>query len=243
VNAPATSASIAVPMWRHTTKRVARTPIGLVAAKSCSGRRRCTPSATMARRSPPSRTESPSMNDEEQVPPVTPAAAAGAEKTPVERLEALGVRGILRQLARDGQIIDVRCEMPLNATLGKRMPFARHRGQRRDTIAAWRGLPEDGTALTHRLTGHRSRSPTGCGRPETLPAGCRVGRTASVGPVISPPPPPRACRSRDPQLERTGGLHTEEHSNATRPSAAAPQCRLSSVSEAPPGPTGAAASA
>jgi hypothetical protein len=131
------------------------------------------------------------MNDEEQVPPVTPAAAAGAEKTPVERLEALGVRGILRQLARDGQIIDVRCEMPLNATLGKRMPFARHRGQRRDTIAAWRGLPEDGTALTHRLTGHRSRSPTGCGRPETLPAGCRVGRTASVGPVVSPLPLPR----------------------------------------------------
>ena len=29
-----------------------------------------------------------------------------------EKLEALGVRGILRQLARDGQIIDVRCEMP-----------------------------------------------------------------------------------------------------------------------------------
>src|SRR4051794_36698151 len=42
----------------------------------------------------------------------TPAAAADAETTPAERLEALGVRGILRQLARDGQIIDVRCEMP-----------------------------------------------------------------------------------------------------------------------------------
>src|SRR3954447_18116043 len=42
----------------------------------------------------------------------TPAAAADAETTPVERLEALGVRGILRQLARDGQIIDVSCEMP-----------------------------------------------------------------------------------------------------------------------------------
>jgi len=53
------------------------------------------------------------MNDEEQVPQAgTPAAAADAEKTPVERLEALGVRGILWQLARDGQIIDVRCEMP-----------------------------------------------------------------------------------------------------------------------------------
>ena len=53
------------------------------------------------------------MNDEAQVPQAgTPAAAADAEKTPVERLKALGVRGILWQLARDGQIIDVRCEMP-----------------------------------------------------------------------------------------------------------------------------------
>jgi hypothetical protein len=53
------------------------------------------------------------MNDEEQVPQAgTPAAAADAEKTPVERLEALGVRGILWQVARDGQIVDVRCEMP-----------------------------------------------------------------------------------------------------------------------------------
>ena len=35
-----------------------------------------------------------------------------AGETALEKLEALGVRGILRQLARDGQIIDVRCEMP-----------------------------------------------------------------------------------------------------------------------------------
>src|SRR5881227_2031624 len=54
------------------------------------------------------------MNDEEQVPEArTPAAPADAEETPVEKLESLGVRrGILRRLARDGQIIDVRCEMP-----------------------------------------------------------------------------------------------------------------------------------
>jgi hypothetical protein len=53
------------------------------------------------------------MNEEEQVPQVgTPAAAADAEKTPVARLEALAVRGILWQLARDGQISAVRCEMP-----------------------------------------------------------------------------------------------------------------------------------
>jgi hypothetical protein len=33
-------------------------------------------------------------------------------ESPVERLEALGVRGILMQLARNGQIAEVRCEMP-----------------------------------------------------------------------------------------------------------------------------------
>jgi hypothetical protein len=38
----------------------------------------------------------------------TPAKPASA----VEQLEALGVGGILWQLARDGQIVDVRCEMP-----------------------------------------------------------------------------------------------------------------------------------
>ncbi len=53
------------------------------------------------------------MNDEEQIPQAgTPAAPADAGETPLEKLEALGVRGILRQLARNGQIIDVRCEMP-----------------------------------------------------------------------------------------------------------------------------------
>jgi len=41
-----------------------------------------------------------------------PAAPAGVEETPIERLESLGVRGILWQLARDGQLIDVLCEMP-----------------------------------------------------------------------------------------------------------------------------------
>jgi len=53
------------------------------------------------------------MKDQEQVPQArTPAAPADAGETPVERLEALDVRGILRRLARDGQLIDVRCEMP-----------------------------------------------------------------------------------------------------------------------------------
>jgi hypothetical protein len=35
-----------------------------------------------------------------------------ARASAVEQLEALGVRGILRQLAKHGQIVDVRCEMP-----------------------------------------------------------------------------------------------------------------------------------
>ena len=50
------------------------------------------------------------MDHEEQVSQAGIPAAAGASA--VEELERLGVRGILRQLAQDGQIIDVRCEMP-----------------------------------------------------------------------------------------------------------------------------------
>jgi hypothetical protein len=53
------------------------------------------------------------MNDEERVSQArTPAAPSDAGKRPLEKLEALGVRGILWRLARDGQLIDVRCEMP-----------------------------------------------------------------------------------------------------------------------------------
>ena len=49
------------------------------------------------------------MNDQQRVPPAAPADTA---VTPLEKLESLGVRGILWQLARDGQLIDVQCEMP-----------------------------------------------------------------------------------------------------------------------------------
>ncbi len=53
------------------------------------------------------------MDHEEQVSHTgIPAAPAAAGASADEKLEALGVRGILRQLARDGQIADVRCEMP-----------------------------------------------------------------------------------------------------------------------------------
>lgn len=37
---------------------------------------------------------------------------AGDPAETVAQLEAYGVRGILRRLARDGQIVDLRCEMP-----------------------------------------------------------------------------------------------------------------------------------
>jgi hypothetical protein len=53
------------------------------------------------------------MDHEEQVSQAgTPAPPAAARASVVEKLEGLGVRGILWKLARDGQIIDVRCEMP-----------------------------------------------------------------------------------------------------------------------------------
>jgi hypothetical protein len=53
------------------------------------------------------------MDHEEQVSEAgIPAAAAPAGASVVEQLGALGVRGILRQLARNGQLVDVRCEMP-----------------------------------------------------------------------------------------------------------------------------------
>src|SRR3954464_10776693 len=61
----------------------------------------------------PSRSEKPRMDHEEHVSQAgIPAAAAAAGASAVEQLETLGVRGILRQLARDGQLVDIRCEMP-----------------------------------------------------------------------------------------------------------------------------------
>ena len=53
------------------------------------------------------------MNDEPHVPRVRiQVASADSGETPVEKLQGYGVRGILCQLARDGQLLDVRCEMP-----------------------------------------------------------------------------------------------------------------------------------
>jgi len=103
------------------------------------------------------------MNDEEQVPQArTPAADAG--ETPAERLKALGVRGILWQLARDGQIIDVRCEMPQCYC-----PRGRRDFERRSTRSTWQPtadhypklkmhggqLTRDNVRLAHRLCNQR----------------------------------------------------------------------------------------
>ena len=53
------------------------------------------------------------MDHEEQVSQAgSPTAPAATKASAVEKLEALGVRGILRQLAQHGQLVDVRCEMP-----------------------------------------------------------------------------------------------------------------------------------
>jgi hypothetical protein len=48
------------------------------------------------------------QNDSHAAPARQTEAAAAA----VQKLQELGVRGVLLQMARDGQIIDVRCEMP-----------------------------------------------------------------------------------------------------------------------------------
>jgi hypothetical protein len=102
---------------------------------------------------------------EEQLPQArTSAAPADAEKTPIERLEGLGVRGILRQLARDGQIIDVRCEMPQCYCFRGRRHF-----EPRSTLSEWSPtadhyprlkmhggqLRPDNVRLAHRLCNQR----------------------------------------------------------------------------------------
>ena len=50
------------------------------------------------------------MDQEEQL--AHAGNLAAAEASVAEKLAALGVRGILRQLALDGQLNEVRCEMP-----------------------------------------------------------------------------------------------------------------------------------
>ena len=105
------------------------------------------------------------MEDEEQVPRArTSRATADAGETLVEKLEALGVRGILWQLARDRQIIDLRCEMPQCYCFRGRSYF-----ERRSTRSDWEPtadhyprlkahgghLTPDNVRLAHRLCNRR----------------------------------------------------------------------------------------
>jgi hypothetical protein len=105
------------------------------------------------------------MNDEEQVPQArTQAAPADAGATAVEKLEALGVHGILWQLARDGQIIDVRCEMPQCYCFGGRSCFDPRSGRSDWSLTAdhyprlkMHGghLTPDNVRLAHRVCNQR----------------------------------------------------------------------------------------
>jgi hypothetical protein len=82
----------------------------------------------------------------------------------VEKLENFGVRGILLQLARDGQIVDVRCEMPqCYCFRGRRhfesispgaewMPTADHYPRLKMHGG---GLTPDNVRLAHRLCNQR----------------------------------------------------------------------------------------
>lgn len=64
------------------------------------------------------------MDQEQHVSRVGPRRApAAAKASAVQRLEDLGVHGILRQLAQQGQIVDVRCEMPQCYCPGGRRHF------------------------------------------------------------------------------------------------------------------------
>jgi hypothetical protein len=111
-------------------------------------------------------TESSSTNDAKQLPQArTRAAPANAGKTPLEKLESLGVHGILWQLARDGQLIDVRCEMPQCNCFRGRSYFA----PRSEGYSDWEAtadhyprlkmhgghLTPDNVRLAHRLCNRR----------------------------------------------------------------------------------------
>jgi hypothetical protein len=70
---------------------------------------------------------------------------AAGRTSAVEQLEALGVRGVLWQLAKDGQIVGVRCEMPqcYCFPIGLRRPTttrgsSRMEGSSLRTTSGWR---------------------------------------------------------------------------------------------------------
>jgi hypothetical protein len=105
------------------------------------------------------------MNERTQIAePRTPAAQGDAVANAVQRLADLEVRGILMQLARDGQLIDVRCEMPQCYCFRGRRHF-----DPRSTLSDWIPTPDhyprlrahgghltrDNVRLAHRLCNRR----------------------------------------------------------------------------------------
>ena len=89
-----------------------------------------------------------------------PARQAEAAAAAVQKLQEFGVRGVLLQMARDGQIIDVRCEMP-------QCYCFRGRSQLRSEIAECR-LVADGRPLPEAQSSTEGISP-----PTT--SGSRIG--------------------------------------------------------------------
>lgn len=93
-----------------------------------------------------------------------PARQAEAAAAAVQELQELGVRGVLLQMARDGQIIDVRCEMPQCYCFRGRRHFDRRLPQ-----SDWSPTPDhypmlkahgghltpDNVRLAHRLCNQR----------------------------------------------------------------------------------------
>jgi hypothetical protein len=92
------------------------------------------------------------------------AAPADGGESAAEKLAAWGVRGILLQLAGDGQIIDVRCEMPQCYCFRGRRYFE-HRSARSDWEPTADHYPRlkthgghltpDNVRLAHRLCNRR----------------------------------------------------------------------------------------
>lgn len=96
------------------------------------------------------------MNDGEQLP---------RAETASEILARLGVRGVLAQLARDGQITDVRCEMPQCYCFRGRRHFQERSASSRDWEPTADHYPRlkmhggdltpDNVRLAHRLCNRR----------------------------------------------------------------------------------------
>lgn len=104
------------------------------------------------------------MSDRQNDSHAAPARQAEAAAAAVQKLQELGVRGVLLQMARDGQIIDVRCEMPQCYCFRGRRHF-----DPRSALSDWSPTPDhyprlkahggqltpDNVRLAHRLCNQR----------------------------------------------------------------------------------------